>query len=283
MKRIWALIKPAYRQWSDHNAPKMGAALAYYTVLSLAPVLVVLVSLMGFVLGPKAAEGRIVGEIQEMVGPSGAQAIQTVLANSNHPASGLISTLLSLVMLFVGASGVFTELRDSLNTIWDAPARKNVGLWRTIRERALSFGMVLVIGFLLLVSLVVSAAAAALGKFASTLLPIPAVALEGINFLISAAVITVLFALIYKVLPDVFIAWSDVWVGAFATAVLFTLGKFSLGLYIGFAGVGSVYGAAGSLVVMLVWVYYSAQIFLFGAEFTRAYALRHPDGSKAAS
>jgi membrane protein len=288
MKRLWGLIKPTYEQWAAHNAPKMGASLAYYTVLSLAPILIVVVSVIGFVLGPKAAEGQVVGQIQQMVGNNGAQAIQTVLAHANHPASGIISSIIGLITLFIGASGVFSELRDSLNTIWDVPATNtssftNSGLLTTARKRALSFGMVLAIGFLLLVSLVISTALAAAGKYAGQILPISAGLLELMNFFVSVLVITVLFALIFKFLPDVHVSWRDVWIGAFATSVLFTVGKILLGLYIGWASVGSVYGAAGSLVVVLVWVYYSAQIFLFGAEFTHVYSKQEAREPKAVS
>jgi membrane protein len=205
--------------------------------------------------------------------------IQTVLENAREPETGALATIFGVLTLLFGASGVFVELRDALNRAWEVKARQVSGVVALIRDRVLSFGMVLAVGFLLLVSLVVSAALAAAGKFVEGILPLPEFVLQGVNFLTSIAVITLLFAMIYRFVPDVKIAWRDVWLGAGMTALLFTVGKFAIGMYLGKAGVGSAYGAAGALVVFLVWVYYSAQIFFFGAEFTQVYA--HSRGSRA--
>jgi len=268
------LLKETYNEWDRHEAPKLGAALAYYTVLALAPLLIVVIAVIGFVLGADAARGQIVAQIQGMVGSEGAKAIETVISNANKPATGIVASILGLVTLFVGASGVFGELRDSLNRIWDITPRATEGIVSQIRSRFLSFGMVLAIGFLLLVSLAVSAGLAAAGKFMGNMLPLPPFVFEALNLLVSVAFITVLFAMIFRFLPDERIAWSDVWLGAFTTALLFSIGKVAIGMYLGKASVGSAYGAAGSLVIVLVWVYYSAQIFFFGAEFTHVYSQR---------
>ena len=272
IRNSWELVKNTYNEWDVHNAPKLGAALAYYTVLALAPLLIVTIAVIGLVLGPEAARGEIVGQIRGMVGTEGAKAIETVITNANKPATGTIAGILGLITLFIGASGVFTELHDSLNRIWDVKPRESSGVWSLIRDRFLSFGMVLAIGFLLLVSLALSAAIAAAGKYMGGILPVPEPLLQVLNLVVSLGFITVLFTLIFRFLPDEKISWRDVWLGAFVTAALFTLGKLLIGLYLGKASVGSAYGAAGSLVIVLVWVYYSAQIFFFGAEFTHVYA-----------
>jgi membrane protein len=273
LRNFWPLIKQTYKEWDRHQAPKLGAALAYYTVLALAPLLMVVLAVIGLALGKQAARGEIIGQLQSMLGHEGAQAIQTVITNANKPATGIVATVLGLITLFVGASGVFAELKDSLNRIWDIAPKEPGSFLGEIRSRFLSFGMVLAIGFLLLVSLVVSAGIAAVGKFAGGLMPLPPFVLEVVNFVVSLAFITVLFALIYRFLPDEQVAWADVGLGAVVTSLLFTTGKFLIGMYLGKAGVGSAYGAAGSLVIVLVWVYYSAQIFFFGAEFTHVYAV----------
>lgn len=269
---LWNLLKQTYTEWDAHHAPKLGAGLAYYTILSLAPLLIVVISVVEFAVGQKAAEGRLMDEIQGPVGAQGAEAIQTIIAHANQPSTGIVATIIGIVTLFLGASGVFGELHDALNTIWDIPQQQSTGIWNLVRQRFLSFGMVLAIGFLLLVSLVVSAGVAAAEKYMGNLLPMPGFLLHLINLVLSLAVTTLLFAMIFRFLPDRRIAWRDVWTGAAATALLFSIGKLLIGLYLGKASVGSAYGAAGSLVVVLVWVYYSAQIFLFGAEFTHVYA-----------
>jgi membrane protein len=275
VRELRGVLSETWDNWNKHNAPKLGAALSYYTVFSIAPLLVVIVAIVGFVLGKEAAQGQIMAQIQSTVGVEGAQAIQTVIRHADQPKAGVIATVLGLITLFLGASGVFAELRDSLNRIWEVKTRSASGVWGMARDRLLSFGMVLAIGFLLLVSLILSAAIAAAGKFVGGMLPIPEAVLHIVNIVFSFIVIAALFGMIYRVLPDDRIEWSDVAIGSAATALLFTLGKFAIGLYLGKASVGSAYGAAGSLVVLLAWIYYSAQIFFFGAEFTHVYAIRH--------
>lgn len=275
MREVWALLKQTYSEWSQHQAPRLGAALAYYTVLSMAPLIIVVIAVIGLAFGRQAAEGQIMSQIQGLVGRTGAEAIQTVVANSSKPSTGIIATIVGLITLFFGASGVFTELRDSLNLIWEVPKKPDEGIWSMIRSRFLSFGMVLAVGFVLLVSLVVSAGISAAGAFMNGLLPVPAWVLQAVNMLFSLVVFTGVFALIYKFLPDEGITWRDTLFGAGFTSVLFTIGKFLIGLYLGQASITSAYGAAGSLVIVLIWVYYSAQIFFFGAEFTHVFAVRH--------
>jgi membrane protein len=249
-----------------------GAALAFYTIFSLAPVVIVAIAVAGVVFGRQAAEGEILRQIQSLVGHAGAVTIQTVIQRADRPALGIIASTVGLLTVLLGASGAFLELQDDLNKIWKVKPRSESFWVCAIRKRLLSFGLVVGTGFLLLVSLALSAALAAVGTFMGHLLPIPAFLLESVNFLLSFAVITLLFAMIFKVLPDTQIAWGDVWIGAAVTSLLFTFGKMLIGLYLGRSSVASAYGAAGSLVIVLVWVYYSAQIALFGAEFTRVYA-----------
>src|SRR5207248_6387458 len=234
----------------------------------------VVTAIAGAIFGKAAAEGQLVTEIQDLVGPQGAQAIQTLLVNAQQPTTGVLATLVSVVVLLLGATGVFSELQDALNIVWEVQAQRASGVWAAIKDRFFSFVMVLTIGFLLLVSLVASAALTALSHFASGLLPGSGRWLHVADFGVSFAVITLLFAMLYKVLPDARVAWRDVWVGAAVTALLFTVGKFLIGLYLGSSSIGSAYGAAGSLAVFLVWVYYSAQILFLGAEFTQVYAQR---------
>jgi len=269
---FWAIFKNSYSNWNDINAPRLGAALAYYTILSLAPLLVLVVSIGGLVFGRKAAEGQLVWQFQDTIGTQGAQAVQAVLQSAHKPAAGVFATVVGTLVLLFSASSVCAELRDSLNDVWGVRLQSASGLGGMVRYRFFAFAMVLGIGILLLVSLVVSALLAAAGKFITVMLPAPPEFLQLLDVVLSLMVITILFALIYKVVPDVRIAWRDVWVGAAVTSLLFTIGKLLIGLYLGKASVGSAYGAAGSLVALLVWVYYSAQIFLFGAGLTRRFA-----------
>jgi membrane protein len=258
--------------WRKHDLPTLSAALAYYTVLSLAPLLILAVAIGGLLFGAQAARGQIVWEMRDLVGRQGAEAVQSMLQQARQPAAGIFATIVGLITLLIGASGVFAQLRDSLNLIWDAPAQTSGGIWVAIKYRFFSFAMVFGIGFLLLVSLVISAALSAIEKYWAHLLPATPALLQGFNFLLSLAVETTLFALIYKIVPDVRIAWRSVWLGAAVTGLLFTAGKLLIGLYLGKASVGSAYGAAGSLVILLVWVYYSSQIFFTGAVLTHAMA-----------
>jgi membrane protein len=269
-RAFWALLKDAGSEWVEDKAPRLGAALAYYTAFSLAPLLVIVIAIAGLVFGQQAVQGHLSAQIQGLVGAEGAQAVETMVANANKPATGTLASILGIVMLLVGAGGLFGELQDSLNTVWEVQPKPGRGLLGMLRDRFLSFTMVLGTAFLLLVSLAVSAALAAMGSVFGEW----GVSFLGqvLNFLISFAVITLLFAMIYRFLPDVRIAWRDVWLGAALTAALFSVGEFLIGLYLGYAGTASAYGAAGSLAVLLVWLYYSAQIFLFGAELTKAHA-----------
>jgi membrane protein len=278
-KGAYSLLKESFNEYNKDNVPRLGAAMAYYTIFSLAPLLIIAIGIAGLVFGQEAARGEIIEQLQDLVGPTGAKAIEAMIANASKPSSGTIATIIGIVTLFIGASGAFGELQSALNTIWDAPARPDSGIIAMLKVRFLSMLMVIGTGFLLLVSLVLSAGLAAVGSYVSHLLPLPEAVLHLIGFFISFGMITVLFASIYKVLPDVPIAWKDVWIGAVLTAFLFELGKSLIGLYIGKANFASAYGAAGSLVVVLVWVYYSTQILLFGAEFTEVYAKAH--GSRA--
>jgi membrane protein len=271
-KVIYELLKKTYTDWSRDKAPRMGAALAYYTIFSLAPLLVIAIAIAGFVFGREAVEGRITYQIQGLVGSESARAVQTMIQSAHKPAHGVIATIFGVVILLVGASGVFTEMQDALNSIWKVDTASKTGVWNMLKYRFLSFGLVLGIGFLLLVSLLLSAALAAVTTYASEILPIPPAALHAVDFLFSLLFIAALLALIFKFLPDAKIAWGDVWVGAALTSLLFTAGKFLIGFYIGKSVTMSAYGAAGSVVIMLTWIYYSAQLLYFGAEFTHVYS-----------
>jgi membrane protein len=276
---VWSLIKMSVVSFRQDHASSMGAALAYYTLFSLAPVLIIVIAVAGFFFGPEAARGEIVAQLRGLLGDDGATAVQGLLESASDPEEGLFATVSSLALLLLGATTVFAELQSDLDRIWRAEAAKTLsGLWAFLRARLLSFGMVLVLAFLLLVSLALSAALAALGNWWGGWFEGWALVLETLNFIASFAITTGLFALIYKLLPRAQIAWHDVWIGAAVTALLFAIGKFLIGLYIGRSGIASGFGAAGSFVVLLVWVYYSTQIFLLGAEFTWVYA--HEYGSR---
>ena len=280
-KQIWDLIRKSAGAWLDDYAPSMGAALAYYTLFSIAPLLIIAIAVAGLVFGREAAQGEIVAQIQGLIGLEGAIAVQGLLKSANEPAQNIFATAVSIVTLAIGATTVFGELQSDLDRIWRVPASaKENGIWTLLRTRLLSFGLVLGLGFLLLVSLVVSAVIAALGKWSNAFFEGWEAFLNALSLSISFAVTALLLAMIYKLMPRARIAWRDVWLGAAVTALLFEVGKFLIGLYLGTTSVASGFGAAGSLVVLLVWVYYSAQIFLFGAEFTRVYS--HELGSNAA-
>jgi len=271
-KVIYELLKSTYDEWSRDKAPRMGAALAYYTIFSLAPLLVIAIAIAGFVFGREAVEGRITYEIQGLIGSESARAVQTMIQSAHKPAHGVLATIFGIAILLIGASGVFTEMQDALNTIWKVDTTSKTGVWNLLKYRFLSFGMVLGIGFLLLVSLLLSAALTAVATYASSFLPIPPAAIHAMDFLFSVFFIAALMALIFKFLPDTRVAWGDVWVGAALTSLLFTAGKFLIGFYIGKSVTMSAYGAAGSVVIILAWIYYSAQLLYFGAEFTHVYS-----------
>ncbi len=279
LKDIVELVRETASAWSGDNAPRLGASLAFYTLLSLAPLLVVIVAVAAVVFGRQAAEGQLAWQIQGLVGREEAKAIQAVIRAATRPTTGVLATLVSILTLAVGATTVVVELRDALNTIWHVPPERSktgfAGVAVLLKQRFYSFAVVLGVGFLLLVSLVLSAWIAAMGKFFGSMLPVTEPILHVVTFLVSFVVITFLFAAIYRVLPEVQLEWSDVLVGASFTSLTFTLGKQLIGLYLGKASFDSTYGAAGSLVMVLVWVYYSAQLFFFGAEFTKIYVRKY--------
>jgi membrane protein len=272
--QVWKILKDTVTAWSNDKVPRHGAALAYYTVLSLVPLLVVIIAIIGLVFDREVGQGYVLEQIGSLVGPQSAEAIKEMIQRASEPSTGIVATVLAAATLLLGASAVFAQLQNSLNSIWGVEPKEGRGLWGLIRDRFMSVAALLGTGFLLLVSLALSAGLSAFGNWFGGWLPAPEIVLHGLELLISLAVITGLFAMIFKILPDAHVAWSNVWIGAALTSVLFTIGKFAIGLYLGKSDVGSAYGAAGSLVIVLVWVYYSAQILLFGAEFTQVYANR---------
>lgn len=272
---MYMLLKESVKAWIEQRAASKGAALAFYTLFSMTPILLLAVVVSGYFFGTEAAQGEIIAQMQSLVGPNGAQAIQALLAAAQNPASGRVATIVASVLLLVGATSVFAELKGSLDELWgiEQPYRSPVNVF--LKTRLLSFGLVLVLAFLLLISLVVSAALALLERYVGEILGSSVVVLTTLASFISFGVIACLFAVIYKMLPDVPLSWRDVWTGALFTAGLFSLGKYAIGLYLGNSATASGFGAAGSVVALLLWVYYSAQIFFLGAEFTRQYALRY--------
>ncbi len=273
VRDAWLLARDSANGWMDHNASRTGAALAFYTVFSLAPILLLSIAIAGLFFGEQAARGEIFQQISGLIGPTGAAAVQMVVHNASESGSGALTTVFSVVTVLVGATTALAELKAGLDKIWEVPPERRQGFWYFIRTRLLSFGVILALAFLLLVSLVISAGLTALERF-SRGEHLMNLVLGWINILFGFVLVAALFGTIYKVLPSVRTAWRDVVVGAIVTAAMFTIGKFVIGVYIGNSGLGSTYGAAGSIILLLVWVYYSAQIFLFGAEFTRSYAHR---------
>jgi membrane protein len=279
--RQWHMIKEAVSAWIDDYAPSMGAALSYYTLFSLAPLLIIVIAVAGMIFGQDAAQGAIVAQMRGLIGEEGAVAIEGMLKAAREPAKGTVATIVGVVTLLIGSTAVFSELQSALDRIWRSPVNATKsGILHLLRTRVLSFGLVLGLGFLLMVSLVVSAALAALGTWWGSGAQGWETALVVINFAVSFGIFTVLFAMIYKIMPSVKISWHDVWTGAGVTALLFVIGKLLIGLYLGKSSIASGFGAAGSLVVLVAWVYYSAQVFLLGAEYTWVYA--HRCGSKTA-
>jgi len=279
-QHAWQMTKATLNAWIDDFAPSMGAAIAYYTIFSLAPMLVIAIAVAGMIFGQDAAQGEIVNQLRGLIGTDGAVAVQGLLKSANEPTGGVIATVLGVLTLIVGATAVFVELQNALDRIWRVPvASKQSGIWNMIRTRLLSFGFVLGLGFMLIVSLVVSAALSALGNWWSGWFEGWQIVLQVLNFALSIGVFTCLFSVIYKYMPRVRLSWHDVWIGSISTTVLFTIGKYLIGLYLGKTGMSSGFGAAGSFALLLAWVYYSAQIFLLGAEFTWIYANNY--GSRA--
>lgn len=268
----YLVIKETLSGWDDDNVTRLAASLAYYTLLSIAPLIILAVAVAGLAFGEDAARQHISNELAGVVGAGAADSIQAIAKNAHTPGTGVLSLIVGIAVLLFGASGVFGELQSALNTVWDVAPKPGRGIWGIIKDRFFSFSLVVGVAFLLLVSLIVSAALTWVGQAFEHSLPGGAVLWQVLNFCISLCVVTALFALMFKTLPDVHIKWKDVWVGAAVTAGLFTLGKFGLGIYLGSAGVSSAYGAAGSIVALVIWVYYSSQVVLIGAEFTEAYA-----------
>ena len=275
MKKYFTLFKQAFTEFGQDKVPRLGAALAYYTIFSLAPLLLIVIAIAGLAFGHDAAQNKIFEQLRGALGPTTASSVQEMVKNAAKPKAGTVATIIGVVTLILGASGVFGQLKDALNTIWDVEPKKGGGVMTLIKDRFLSFAMVFGIGFLLLVSLVIDTAIAAMGKYATNHLPGGEALWHGVELAFSFCVITVLMAMIFRLLPDLKIEWHDVWLGAALTSLLFVLGKFALGIYFAKSAVGSSFGAAGSLVIVLLWVYYSAQILLFGAEFTQVYARSH--------
>lgn len=277
MKIRWLviLVKATVMRWWDDNALRLSAALSYYTLFSLAPLLTIAVAIAGLVVDEKTVRDEVLGQSQGLIGKPGADAIAGMLESAGQPVQGTIATVVGLVTLVIVSMGMFSELQDALNLIWRTKPKKSDALWGALKSRFLSFILVIGTGVLLLVSLLVNAFLAALGKFVLQAVPGPPAMLTFVDVAVSLPVITLLFALMFKVLPDGYIAWRDVWIGAVASGTLFIIGEWAIGLYIGSTSMASMYGAAASLMVILVWVYYSALIFFLGAEFTCVYANEH--------
>lgn len=272
LRRLFQLFKRAASEWMDDNAPSRAASLSYYTVFSIAPVLIIAVAVAGLVFGREAASGQLAGQLHRLLGSGSASAVEEMMASASRVGSGIVASAVGVVLLALGACGAFVELQGTLNAIWGVEKKKTGGAFGFIKARLLSFAMIAVIAFLLLVSLVVSAGLAAVGHFAAGSLPGGEALFHVLNFIVSFGVITFLFAAIFKILPDAKIAWRDVWLGAGVTSLLFAIGKLLIGLYLGKSSTASSYGAAGSFAALLIWVYYSAMIVFLGAEFTQVYA-----------
>jgi membrane protein len=279
---MFGLLTDTFREWREDGVPRLAAALAYYTTFSLAPILVLIIAIAGLIGGRDAAQTQTMAQVEDLLGAEGREFVQEMIETASRPQTGWTATLIGAVTLLFGALGVFGELQNSLNTIWEVKPKPATSFWdgikRFVINRMISFTMVLGIGFVLLASLVISAAVAALGEYIGTRWPLADFWLSLINFVVSFLIITFLFAMIFKFLPEIKVAWRDVWLGAAVTSLLFSLGKFLIGLYLGRSEVGNTFGAAGSLAILLIWIYYSAQILFFGAEFTQVYANRY--GSK---
>ena len=282
LKGLWLLARDAFFQWIDDNPFQLAAALAYYTLFSMAPLLLIAVAVAGLIFGREASQNQIIDGIEDLVGVQSAWAIQAIIESAGQkPNSGFFASVIGMIFLLLGAGGVVGQLQDSLNTIWDIVPKAGRGIAGFLQDRLISYSMVLSVGFLLLVSLVISAVLTAVSGIVGGFLSIDAAAANILDFLVSVAFITLLFAVIYKFVPDVRILWKDVWIGAATASLLFSFGKFLIGFYLGHSTVTSIYGAAGSLVTLLLWVYYSSLMFFYGAELIQVYAFRY--GSKVTS
>jgi membrane protein len=272
---VWGLLSETYKEWRQDNAQTLGAALAFYTTFSLAPLLIIVIAIFGVILGKEIVQLEILRRTQELIGPQGAAAVKMMIGAAYRPGTGLPATIIGILVILIGSTSALVMLTHSLNLIWGAKPNPKAPIWNLVKERLLSFVMILVIGLLLVLSLLLSIVLSFLTGFFQNLLPVPPFFIEVCDFLLSFLLITLLFAVVYKVLPNVKIAWTDVWVGSGITAILFTLGKFLFGMYLARSSIRSAYGAASSLAIILMWVYYSAQVFLIGAELTQVYANRY--------
>lgn len=278
-REFFPLLKAAFHEWVEDRSPRLAAALSYYALFAVTPLLLISISIAGLAFGEEAARGEVVRTVSQVVGETAGRAIEEVIRNARQSVhSGTVAAIIGIVLLLFGASGVFNHLRESLNTIWEVAPAERSGVVRLLRKRFLSFAMVMAVGFLLLVSLLISAALAAAGRYVSSRLPGGETLWQMVNLAVSLGVITFLFALIFRYVPDVRIAWRDVWMGAAFTAILFTIGQTIIGIYLGRSDVATAYGAAGSVIVILVWIYYSSLIVFFGAEFAEVYARRRREG-----
>jgi membrane protein len=276
--RSWGpLFVASFNDWLEDRAMRFSAALAYYAIFAMAPLVIIAISVAGLLFGQQAARGQIFEQIAWLVGAKGAVEIQSIIEASSNTPKSLFATMIAVVTLLVGASGVFGQLKDALNSIWGVQLKPGAGFSATIKEYVLSFSMVLAVGFLLIISLLASTVLHAINNYMTGLLPLPSF-VGPVAGIISIVLLAVLFALIYKVLPDVEIGWRDVWIGAGVTSIFFTLGKGLIGLYLGTSSIASSFGGAGALILILVWIYYSTTIFLFGAEFTKVYAMKYGSG-----
>ena len=282
LKSLYDLGYSVVMVWTDANASAMGAAVAFYTIFAIAPLFILVLALAGVVFGHQAAENQLFHEISKLIGRNGSQSVQSILVAANRPKATLFATIVGFTMLYIGANSVFIQLQQALNAIWNVRLKCS-GVRRFFKYRFVSFLALLGIGFILLVSLIISAAIDAIATWMRGFLPLQYLIWKSVDFAASLGIITLLFAMIFKMLPDVRLAWRDVWVGSLITALLFTVGKFLLGAYLGRSSLSSAYGAVGSFVVVLLWVYYSAQILLFGAAFVRVYADRYGSHSRPGS
>ena len=275
LRPVWDLLSETYKEWRKDNAQTLGAALAFYTTFSMAPLLIIVIAIFGVILGKETVQVEILRRAQELIGAQGAAAVKMMIGAAYRPGTGLAATIIGILVILVGSTSALVMLTHSLNIIWGANLNAKAPIWNLIKERLLSFAMILVIGLLLVLSLLLSIVLSFLTGFFQNLLPVPPFFIEVCDFVLSFLLITLLFAVVYKVLPNVKIAWADVWVGSAITALLFTLGKFLFGMYLARSSIRSAYGAASSLAIILMWVYYSAQVFLMGAESTQVYANRY--------
>ncbi len=274
-KAAWDFLVEVYNEWLNDNAMTLGAALAFYTTFSLAPLLIIVIAIFGFAVGQATVQAEILRRARELVGEQAASSIQLMIGAAYQPGSGLFATIIGILIILIGATSAFVMLKQSLNLVWGAKANPDAPIWNLIKERLLSFFMIFFMGILLILSFAFSIALSFLSGFFQYLLPLPPFFMQLADFSLSILLVTLLFAVIYKVLPDVEIAWTDVWIGSIITAILFTLGKFLFGMYLGRSSIRSAYGAASSLAIILMWVYYSSQVFFIGAEITKMYANRY--------